>query len=92
VLDQADACAAVSLVLDEPFLFQAGERGADERAAHSQGAGQVAFDQALVRLEAPGDNRFAELILGSERYDRDLIGDLVHRAQATTGFLPRSGL
>jgi hypothetical protein len=82
----------VSLVLDEPFLLQPCERRADERSTDSQGVREVAFDQALVRLKAPGDDRLPEAILGSEWYDRDLISDLVHAAQATTGFLPPSGL
>ena len=68
----------MTLVLHQPLVLEPYQRRADERAAHAEGVGQIAFDQPLVGLEAAGDDGFTEAILGTEWRDPEVVDHLVH--------------
>jgi len=71
--DAPHPSAPVRLALDETFLLEPDEGGANGGAAGAEHPGQVRFDQALVGLEAPGDDSLSqapvdvEAQLGSRR-------------------------
>jgi hypothetical protein len=48
---------------DQPPLFQAAQRLTDRRAAHPQPDAQVTLDQALSRLQFPGEDGILELLV-----------------------------
>ena len=64
LVDEPDPGAAVSLVLDQALLLEPGQRGADRRAPDAERRGQIGLDEPLVGLQAPADDRVAQLVLG----------------------------
>ena len=65
LVDEPHLRPAVGLVLDEPFLREAHERGAHRGPAHAQHLDQVRLDEALAGLQLPADDRRPQPLVGA---------------------------